>query len=370
MMKKVLIFVNTLRGGGVERIAVDFANELSKHCDVTLQTLSDEGAFKSELSDSVNYKSIISNRDALRKVKKYFISEIFSPSFVHSMFVDGKYDYEIAFSEGFPTKVIGASKNRKSLKFAWIHNDLDKRGKNDKVFSSLYKELRAYMSFNKIICATEDVKGRFLKRFEIEDNDNILVKNAFIDILPVKEKATEVFKTNGRFRLVSVGRLEKQKGFERLLWVMKKLVSDGIDCELIIVGEGSRHDELEGYIKYNGLKTRVLLTGFSDNPYKYINSADLCVFPLRYDGHSAAAVEALVLGKPIVACECNDMLELLGNSEYGLITENSDDALYEGVKKLILDEKLRNEYKAMAKKRADEFSVQGRIKDVLELFSF
>ena len=79
---------------------------------------------------------------------------------------------------------------------------------------------------------------------------------------------------------------------------------------MIIVGEGKRHDELEGYIKYNGLKKRVLMTGFSDNPYKYIKSADLCVFPVKNDSYGTAAVESVILGKPVIISDCKGVMSI------------------------------------------------------------
>ena len=161
-----------------------------------------------------------------------------------------------------------------------------------------------------------------------------------------------------------------QKGHERLLWVIKKLVNEGIDCELIIVGEGKRHDELEGYIKYNGLKKRVLMTGFSDNPYKYIKSADLCVFPVKNDSYGTAAVESVILGKPVIISDCKGVRDLLGDSEYGVISDNSDHGLYECIKKMITDDEYRMHYEEKAKERAKYFSKDARIKDLSDLFEF
>ena len=378
-MKKVLLFINSLRGGSVGRMAVDFANELANYCEVTVQTLSDEGAFKKELNDSVIYKSIVPNK-AFKKIRKYFIAVIMPPSFVHDMYIGNQYDYEIAFGEGVPTKIIGASSNKNSIKYAWIHSNFGKNTlngpksefKQSDVFSSLYKEIRCYENFNKIICASKSSKENFLNRYQIEDysEDNLIVKHCFIDTNSLLEKAEEEFPRTGRFRIVTVGRLEMQKGHERLLWVIKKLVNEGIDCELIIVGEGKRHDELEGYIKYNGLKKRVLMTGFSDNPYKYIKSADLCVFPVKNDSYGTAAVESVILGKPVIISDCKGVRDLLGDSEYGVISDNSDHGLYECIKKMITDDEYRMHYEEKAKERAKYFSKDARLKDLSDLFEF
>ena len=188
-----------------------------------------------------------------------------------------------------------------------------------------------------------------------------------IDDEVIRNNAKELISKNDKFRIVSVGRLEKRKGFDRLLKVMKKLSDESINCELLIVGEGSVRDELTAYIKNNNLSHIVTLVGFSDNPYKYMQSADLCVFPSRAEGYSTVVTEAVILGKPIVVSNCSGMKEILGNSEYGIVTE-TDDELYKSVKNMILDDKLREEYSSKAKERSKDFSKETMLNNIIDLF--
>ena len=367
-MKKILFLINTLSGGGAEHVLIELANGLAdKGYDVTVQTVIDGGVFSNRLNNNVHRKSIIKLQGSLfAKILIYLVCFIFSPSFVYRKWVSGDYDYEVAFLEGVPTKILSESTNDKAKKYAWVHIDLYNTYGLEKVYHSLEDHIESYTKFDKIICVSYSVKSAFIKKFGL--SKNLEVKYNPIDENKIKSQAQEEIEKSERFRIVSVGRLEKQKGFDRLLMIMKRLNNENIDCELVIVGEGSRRAEYEGYIKYNSLDDRVTLTGFVDNPYKYMKSADLIVFPSRAEGYSTVATEALIIEKPIVVSDCAGMKELFGESEYGVVTENSEQALYNEIKRMIIDDEYRERYEEMATVRAKNFSKEARVADIETLF--
>ena len=96
-------------------------------------------------------------------------------------------------------------------------------------------------------------------------------------------------------RLVTVGRLEHQKGYDRLVRIINRLVKDGVPLELWILGVGSQEASLKQYIHEHQLDEYVKLLGFRSNPYKYIVQADLFVSSSRSEGYSTAVTEALIL---------------------------------------------------------------------------
>ncbi len=366
-MKKILFLINSLNDGGAERVLVDLANELSKNFDVTVQTVIDSGPFKERLSKDVRYKSIVKTRiPFLRRLFTYAVSFIISPTVVHGMHIGNQYDYEVAFLEGVPTKIIAASQNAKSKKYAWVHIDLVNTFGLEKVYGSMDEHILSYKKFDKIICVSNSVKDTFAQRFGI--TENVIVKYNVIDDEIVREKAKEPIEKSDRLRIVSVGRLSKRKGFDRLLWTMKMLVNEGIECELFLVGEGNRREELEGYIKYNGLADRVTLIGFTQNPYKYMASADFLVFPSLAEGYSTVATEAVILGKPAIATNCSGMKEIFGESEYGVVVDNNDKELYTAVKRMILDEEYRENYRVKAQKHGLTITKASRLDEIQQLF--
>ena len=78
----------------------------------------------------------------------------------------------------------------------------------------------------------------------------------------------------------------------------------------------------------------------------------------RYEGFSTFITEGMILGKPVVTTDCTGMRELLGESEYGLIVENNEEALLEGMKKMLNDATLRDHYSAAAFNRGKMFSAK------------
>ena len=105
--------------------------------------------------------------------------------------------------------------------------------------------------------------------------------------------------------------------------------------------------------------------GYQDNPYKYVAKADIFVCSSRSEGYSTAVSEALILGVPVVSTNCSGSYELLGNNnEYGIVTENNEQSLYQGIKQLIDSPSLLIHYKKQAQLRKDLFSINSTVASV------
>jgi glycosyltransferase involved in cell wall biosynthesis len=76
----------------------------------------------------------------------------------------------------------------------------------------------------------------------------------------------------------------------------------------------------------------------------------------NYEGFSTFVTEGLILGKTIVTTDCSGMRELLGESEYGIITENNDDAFTDGLREMLGNPEMLDEYTKKAKLRGQQFS--------------
>lgn len=100
-----------------------------------------------------------------------------------------------------------------------------------------------------------------------------------------------------------------------------------------------------------------------------MKNADLYVCSSRREGFSTAVTEALIVGTPVVSTNCSGAYELLGdNNEYGIVTENDEDALYEGIKKILTEENLLQHYRKQAKIRGQRFSTEKTVKAVEDMF--
>jgi glycosyltransferase involved in cell wall biosynthesis len=101
-------------------------------------------------------------------------------------------------------------------------------------------------------------------------------------------------------RYVAVGRLARQKGFDRLMAFMS-----GADpaAHLTILGEGPARAELEAERDARGLAARVSLPGFAADAPRHVAGADALLLPSRWEGLPNAALEALALGTPVIAAD-------------------------------------------------------------------
>ena len=87
------------------------------------------------------------------------------------------------------------------------------------------------------------------------------------------------------------------------------------------------------------------------------------------EGFSTAATEALILGVPVVTVEVSGMKEMLGdNNEYGIVTENDEEALYEGIKRMITSDGMLEDYANRAKERGKSFSTEKTVRAVEKMF--
>lgn len=141
--------------------------------------------------------------------------------------------------------------------------------------------------------------------------------------------------SKSKIRLISIGRLTKVKAYNRLLHIALRLKQSGYAFELWILGDGEEREMLQHYICKKQLEDCVTLWGFQTNPYAFMTQSDLFVCSSISEGYSTAVTEALILGLPVVTTDCSGMNELLQGEKYGIITENSEATLFEGIKQLL-----------------------------------
>ena len=165
-----------------------------------------------------------------------------------------------------------------------------------------------------------------------------------------------------RVNIVSTGRLGKEKGYARLIDICRKLKDEGYAFRLYLIGTGSEEEVLKNQVKSLDLIDDVVFLGYQENPYQFVDKCDLFVCSSYTEGLSTATIEALILGKAILSTEVSGAREILGNNEYGIVTENSDEALYYGSKEYLEHPELIKEYSEKAKQRADIFSVENTVK--------
>ena len=374
-MKKILIFVDSLNAGGVTKVLLDLLENINREkYDITIMALYNNGMYKDKIKEYGKFKYCFDipepNDNSLKAnlYRKYWGGMLRLPEkFMYKWFVKEKYDIEIAFIHGWSTKFISGSNNKKSKKIAWVHADLVTWDRVDGVFKSLEHHKKAYSKFDEVICVSQTVKEGIEKKYNVKNAKVLYNPINREKILKLSNEKIDDINHSNKFKLISVGRLSKEKGYDRLLRVVKKLVNEQIGCELLIIGSGKEYDKLNSYIKNNNLEYNIKIVGYKENPYKYVKSSDLFVCSSLSEGYSLVIAESLVLGIPVVSTKCSGPIEILRNGENGLLVENSEEGLYKGLKEIINSNELYINYKNRAVKEGTKFGVDNFIKSVEEI---
>ena len=374
-MKKILIFVDSLNAGGVTKVLLDLLENINREkYDITVMTLYNQGVYINEVKQYAKYTYCFNIPDSddhsvkAELYRKYWGGMLRLPeSFMYRWFVKEKYDIEIAFIHGQSTKFISGSNNKKSKKIAWVHADLVTWDKVDGVFKNLEHHKKAYSKFDEVICVSQIVKEGIEKKYNVKNAKVLYNPINREKILKLSNEKIDDINHSNKFKLISVGRLSKEKGYDRLLRVVKKLVNEQIGCELLIIGSGKEYDKLNSYIKNNNLEYNIKIVGYKENPYKYVKSSDLFVCSSLSEGYSLVIAESLVLGIPVVSTKCSGPIEILRNGENGLLVENSEEGLYKGIKEIINSGELYMNYKNKAVEEGTKFGVDNFIKSLEEI---
>ena len=368
-MIKILFFIPNLSVGGAEKVLINLVNNMDKSkFDITVQTLFAGGVNEQFLNKDIKYKYCF---------KKTFrgnsqILKLFSPETLYKKFIKEQYDIIVSYLEGPTARIVSGCTDEKTKLVSWIHIEQHTKDVASYSFRNYEEAKRCYGRFDKTICVSEYVKKDFLSIFDnIENIDVLYNTNETRQIIEKSnEKIDENILSGEEYNLCVVGKVSVRKGCDRIARIQKRLIDSGINSHIYFLGVGPYEDDLKKYAVENGIEKSITLLGYRTNPYKYVKNCDLFICASLSEGFSTAATEALIVGTPVVTVEVSGMKEMLGeNNEYGIVTENDEDALYEGIKKMLTTPGMLEDYAERAKERGKEFSTEKTVMAVEEMFT-
>lgn len=298
--------------------------------------------------------------------------KLFTPKQLHQMFIKEKYDVEISYLEGSSARIISGCNQKGTKLVSWIHVEQHTAKTACKAFRSYKEAEECYQKFDKTVCVSESVKEDYLSIFPKMKEVIVLYNtNETDDILRLKDEPVEegIFR-EGEIRLCGVGKIMPIKGFDKLARIHKRLIEDGYSVHTYVLGEGPEREKIEKYVENSGCSNSFTFLGYQTNPYKYVAKCDLFVCTSVAEGFSTAATEALIVGTPVVTTPVAGMKEMLGDNEYGIITEMTEDSLYENIKELVKSYQKLEDYKKQAIIRGKFFSKDNTIKSVEQTLSY
>ena len=387
--KKILIRIGSLRHGGAEKVLVTFLKNLPQNkyeIDLLLNLYS--GKYLPEVPTWINVlylnkgEMITTNRlqdipvKAFRVIYQKLLKQF--PNLLYQFILKGKkYDVEFAAIHGFRDEILN-SPLKSSKKLVWIHNDL----KKTELYHYTDEEFRKFFGFDKIMVISEKIeqdfnnltqnqeeKNKIVRIYNPLDTEEIVLKSqeARSKKQEARSKNSNLGTQNPDPTFVSVGTVFPQKGFDRLLKVHKRLLDEGFHHKILILGDGYDFENIKNLQKDLGVTETSTLFGFTDNPYPQIKNADFYILSSRYEGFPTVLFEAITLKKNIIATDVSGVREMLDDGKLGLIIENSEQGIYDGMKKALQNPEDFKKYESELKNYKMPFNLENSVQKIMKI---
>lgn len=343
-MKKVLFFMTDVTGGGgVQRVTSIIANNLDEEYDITILSLFSKNENSPYLwNKGITMETLFKNQFDLRlnalKVLKY-LRKFFKNN--------DDFDVVIADGIGLSSFLYISTLRFKFVKIAWEHQSFYFGKKFG--LEWIGKQI-AGKYFDFIITLTKRDQAYYLKQ-----NFNAEVIQIYN---PLVNKSVKIADYSSK-KIISVGSLIDQKGFDYAIDIAKIIFKDYSDWQWDIWGTGKRHDYLQELIKENNLENHIFLRGFNSNIYSEYGNYSIYAMTSRHEGFPMVLLEAKSVGLPIVSfdIDCGPS-EIIFNDINGYLIENMNIFEYsKKLTKLMEEENRRKEFSKNMLKENKEFSL-------------
>lgn len=371
-MKKIAFFVQWMACGGVENALISLSKELvNKGHDITIYVIENYGEFMNKIPNNVKIKEIpmpakirkclpvggtkVSIRRAVNQKEylkaayflfKYIINRTeyaeLNINFDKVPLLDEKYDIAVNFHIHSPFLVRYLSEKVNAIrKYCWIHNDFFTTGYN-------IRNLKMYLEcIDKFFCVSQKLKEEFIELMPDYLN-NTKVAHNIIHIKEIKNKAKDFYPKeyykDGILNILTVGRLEEQKGYDLAIKVATSLKNKGIKFQWFVLGNGTLRSNLEHEVRHYNLENCFHFLGIRMNPYPYFKNCDIYVQTSKHEGYVTTVTEAKIFNRPIVTTDVSGAKEQIITGVNGEITGFGINEIAKCVEKLCLDEKIRMQY--------------------------
>jgi len=366
MKKKILFLIHDLGQGGAEKVLVNLVNHMDKtQFDVSVISLFGGGVNEKYLNDDVRYSCVY--KRMIPANSRWM--KLYTPEQLHRKYIKDRYDVEVSFLEGPCARIVSGCSDSNTKLVSWIHCTIKSKDELSASFRNYAEALDCYNRMDRIVFVSNDVCDHFLKNCPYKG-----IKAVRYNVLDSKQ-VIETSKENvsgidsDDFKLIGMGTLKPVKGFDRLLRIVKRLVEEKRSVHLYLLGDGPMRNDLEKFVKANSIENNVTFVGYQTNPYKYLSKCDLFVCSSYSEGLSTAVTEALILGLPVCTTDVSGMKELLDDGKCGMITENNEEALYQGIRSLLKNKDLYKNYEGQAKSKGQSFKTEATVKAIEELLS-
>ncbi|WP_086429039.1 glycosyltransferase [Staphylococcus cornubiensis] len=280
------------------------------------------------------------------------------------LFGDSKFDYAIDYSgyAMFWSNLILASGANK--KYILLHSDIKsdmERTVNGKRphYQNLKGVISLYPYFDKLVSVSEATKKLNQSNFGsiklknrhiasrntiniekinqlVDDDSDLFEKNGKAVLATLTEQGMEAIEfSKDDFKVVSVGRLSPEKGFDLLIKAVAELVPNYPQLKLYILGDGPLKGMLNNFVAQLGLQNHVYFLGQRRNPFYIVKRADVFALTSHYEGQSMVILEALTVGTNVLASDIIANRYVLEDDKYGMLVEKNEVEIAKGLEQFI-----------------------------------
>ena len=347
---KILFFISSLQCGGAERVSVTLCNRFAQRgWDVTLATF-DDGSVPpffalapevrhvtlglQRVSTGVVY-SLINNVRRVRRLRRFV--------------ADVRPDRIVSFIDGVNVLTLIASRRTRIPVVVSERTDPRRH-----VIPAPWRILRrlTYPWASAIVVQTRSAASFFPTSWQ---SRVAVVPNPVPRATAPAEAVVDVPR-----RIVAMGRLGPEKGFDLLIRAFSRVASEHPGWSLTILGEGPERASLESQVAASGVADRIFLPGQEADIAGALRRSGLFVLSSRYEGFPNALCEAMACGLPVIAFDCESgPSEIVRDGVDGLLVPAEDvDALASTISRLIADPARMRELGRRASEISDRFSVE------------
>lgn len=325
--KEITILALHLGYGGIEQYINSLSNMLIDDYDINIIStykLSTKPAFnfndkikitylmnigpnKEELKETIKTKNIIKIiKESIKSIKILYLKKVLNIKAIKN--INSKY---IITTRDFHNSLVGKYAKKEIIKIATEHNYHN----NDKKY--VRKVVSSVKNFNYFVLVSKTLKEFYKER--VKGPKCVYIPN-IIDNLP--DKKSNLDKNN----LISIGRLEKVKGFDDLIDIVRLIKKDMPNIKLYLLGDGSERNNLETTIKNNNLEKNIILTGFlsKKDMAEYLQKSKLYIMTSHSESFGLVLIEAMSFGIPCIAFDSADGAKELLKNDVGILIENRD----------------------------------------------
>ncbi len=362
---KVAFVMATLGTGGVGRMRIHLTRYLAEH---GLETTLLLGSLKSPYMEAVHPKVRVANMRgshfpfSIPTLLYYLFKEHPDVLITDRVRVNRSALWARRIS-GLPTQVFTSLHIPISIKL---------KGLRARKRASVERAIQGSFPFNDgIIVNSKGVAQDLLGRFDLVPQKVHVIYNPVITkdmFAKARETPAHPWFQEGHGPVIlGVGRLEKPKDFQTLLRAVAHL-QDQRPAKLMILGDGKEKGELKALASDLGIADRVALAGFAANPYACMARADVLVLSSHWEGFGNVLAEALALGTPVVATDCDyGPREILAGGRYGRLVPVGDvEAMAKAIMKTLDQPKDTDVFKPAA----EDFTIERCGARYMEVFGF